>query len=180
MAWMREAIEAGGGIAPAAFPDWSGSLLHLRDLFLLQQKPMAEDGWRHWAAEFSRVEADLHYGTAGWADSTFYAREYAFLDREHAPDVPRAVADFSHGLATWDWAEAAAAADVLLGAPRGGDSWVEPGRLMDGAVFAHIRTGRPDAARDALMNLRDRTGRARRNIRTGLLEALVEEAARSH
>ena len=89
------------------------------------------------------------------------------------------MADFSHGLAAWDWHQAAAAADILLQDGGMGDGWVAPGRLLDGALFAYLRVDRPDAARRALERLGATTGRDPGNVRLRLLTAWVEQAERA-
>ncbi len=47
------------------------------------------------------------------------------------------------------------------------------------AVIAYLRTGRPNAARNAINQLGPRTGRAPSNLRNRLLSSLVSEAERA-
>src|SRR5205814_366820 len=92
------------------------------------------------------------------ADSTFYAPVHAYLARVHAPPEPRAAIDFLHGLAAWDFREAAPASSVLLDAARAGDLWLDADVLRDGAVVArlasHDRRGGAGAAVGAAGYLR--------------------------
>jgi hypothetical protein len=122
------------------------------------------------------TEANIHWGTIGWVDTTFYREVYDFLDRTEAPPAARATVDLMHGLSRLEWDRVAAAADVLVSRVAVGEAWVDPGTLLDAAVLAYVRTGRPDAARDALDTLGPRSTRAPGNLRDRLLDAFVTEA----
>jgi predicted membrane-bound spermidine synthase len=178
-AWLRESVEAGGGVAPVPYPDWTSSLLSLRN-FLGQMAEGEHPGsWPEWASAFDRAERELHWGTAGWADASFYGAVYAYLDRMGAPAEVRAAVDLMHGVSLFDWEKAAGAADALVGRIATGERWVRATVLLDAAVVSYLKTGRPDDARRALVLLRELAGRASWNARSGILEALVEEASPS-
>ena len=102
---------------------------------------LAARNWSEWLTDFDRVEADLHGGSAGFADEAFYKRVRAYLDRVKAPDAVRAVVDFRHGLAAWDFPEAARAGDFLIGRLQEGESWIAIELLRRGTAVARIRTG---------------------------------------
>jgi hypothetical protein len=122
------------------------------------------------------TEANIHWGTIGWVDTTFYREVYDFLDRTDAPPPARATVDLMHGLSMLEWDRVASAADLLVSRVAVGEAWVDPGTLLDAAVLAYVRTGQPEAARDALDALGSQTGRAPGNLRDRLLNALVTEA----
>src|SRR5439155_10869628 len=96
--------------------------------------------WHQWVKSAASVEASVHGGMTGVADSTFYAPVHAYLARVHAPPEPRAAIDFLHGLAAWDFREAAPAYSVLLDAARAGDLWLDADMLRDGAVMPRLAT----------------------------------------
>jgi hypothetical protein len=176
-AWLRSAMGAGGGIAPEDFPQWQSSLVALRLLLDLTREDQRAE-WQTWLDAFARSEGDIHWGTSGWVDTTFYRQVYDFLDRASAPEPARAAVDLLHGLSLFEWERVAATADVLVPRVASGESWVDPATLLDAAVIAYLRTGRPEAARNALELLRGRSGRAADNLRQRLLEALVSQAGR--
>jgi spermidine synthase len=175
-AWLREAWANGGGIAPAEFPAWQSSLLQLEQLVRMMRSDTPIASWSPWAAAFGRVEADLHRGTVGWVDGPFYREVYAFLDGSDAPAPARAAVDLMHGLGTLEWERVAAAADLLVARVAAGEQWVSAGTLLDTAVLAYLRVGRPAAARNALNQLGRVSGLSADNLRMGLLDALVTQA----
>ncbi|HUF76765.1 MAG TPA: hypothetical protein VMM35_10835, partial [Longimicrobiales bacterium] len=177
-AWLREAKATGGGIAPEHFPAWQNSLVRLGELLAVVRGDSPGAPWAAWATEFERVESELHWGTVGWADSTFYREAHAFLDRADAPAEARAVVDLKHGLAVLDWERVASAADVLIPRVALGQSWMPTAALLDAAVVAYLRVGRPTAARNALNRLGPGSGRGAAHLRNRLLDALIAAAER--
>ncbi len=175
-AWLRSVNASGGGIAPEEFPEWQNSLVDLLTFLTLTRGDAAPVRWAGWAAAFDRVEADLHWGTIGWVDTTFYGEVYDFLERADAPPPARAAVDLRHGLSLLEWERVAAAADQLVPRVALGEGWVDPGTLLDAAVLAYVRMGRPAAARNALDVLQRRTERRPGNLRDRLLESLVARA----
>jgi hypothetical protein len=124
----------------------------------------------------------MHGGTAGVADSAFYAQVRAYLARAHpaAPVEAVAAVDFLHGVASWDFAEAARASDSLVAAAARRDLWLDPDLLRDGAVMAKLAVGDREGARRAYHVLAPFTARPVTDVRTQLLAAyLVEGSATS-
>jgi predicted membrane-bound spermidine synthase len=175
-AWLREALDRGGGSAPEAFPEWQSALVGLQAFLVSMQVDDPPPSWAEWAFQFERAEEAVHWGTLGWAHAGFYDEVYAFLERAAAPPPARAAVDFRHGLTLLDWERTAEAADRLIARAAAGERWVDPSTLLDGAVLAYVRTGRPNAARAALSLLVPRTGRPPEHLRHRLLDALVAEA----
>ena len=176
--WMREALAAGGGLAPIQYAHWTNALVNQRNFLLETQAAMAppRGGWPGYVSAFDRAERELHWGTAGWVHADFYRIVDEFLDRAGAPAEARAAVELAHGAGSWDWEEAASAADVLVGRIAAGERWVRPTVLLDAAVVAYLKTDRPQAARTAYRLLVARTERAPRNLRNRLLDALIREA----
>ncbi|MFQ5535932.1 MAG: fused MFS/spermidine synthase [Gemmatimonadota bacterium] len=182
-AWLRRARlegEAGAeGIPPPpAFPEWEALLEEVRD-FLdgLETRNEAPEAWQAWAQRFEKVEQELHWTTAGWADEEFYGQVFSFLARTDAPAPVRAAVHLRHGMATWDFSEAAEAADLLLEEADEGRWWARPTALLDASVLTYLKTGRPDRARRAFRALAGRVGREADNLRTLLLQAWIREAS---
>ena len=175
-AWLREAWLSGGGIAPEEFASWQTSLLQLQQLMTLMRSNDPIGSWAAWAAMFGRVESDLHRGTVGWVDEAFYREVYEFLGASEAPAHARAAVDLMHGLGTLDWERVASAADLLVARVAAGEPWVSVGTLLDAAVVAYLRVGRPSAARNALNVLGRVSGRSADHLRMRLLDALVTQA----
>ena len=149
----------------------------MRNFFFEVNELPLRRGWQTFTSAFERVEQDLNWGTTGWVNEGLYEPVQDFLDRNEAPEVPRAVIDFHHGLAAFDWEEAADAADVLVPLVADGQRWVRPTVLLDGSVVAYLKVGRPTAARNAMNTLDRRTQREPGNLRTRLLDALIDSAA---
>jgi hypothetical protein len=103
--------------------------------------------WRQWTQQTARVEADLHYGTAGTAYEAFYHTVHRYI-AEHTP--PASVCEtirFLEGVAVWDFATAAQAADSLLESAADGQAWLPVDHLRDGAVIAKLMVGDTAGAR---------------------------------
>ncbi len=178
-AWLREALAAGGGVAPNEFPEWQNSLVDLETFFAVSGAETQTGSWERWAEGFGRSEAALHWGTIGWIDSTFYAPVFAYLERGEAPPEARAAVDLRHAYALGDWGRAASAADRLVARVGAGERWVDVPTLLDVAVLAYLRSDRPEAARNAYSVLTPRTRREPWDLRNRLLDALVAEAEAS-
>lgn len=138
----------------------------------------APSDWHGWVDRAVRVEAMVHGGMAGVADTAFYARLRAYQSRLGAPPQARAAVDFLHGLASWDFAEASRAADALLAAAAAGDAWLDADLLRDGAVMAKLETGDRRAAFEAFRLLINRSARPITDLRTRLLYSYIADTTR--
>ncbi len=177
-AWLREALEGGGGIAPEEFPEWTDELLHMRAFLDASRGEGRVGSWEAWALGFARAEATLHWGTSGWIEPNFYGVVERFLDRADAPAEARAAVALTRSFSLGDWNGAAAAADRLVYRVAAGEGWAMPAVLMDMAVLSYVRAGSPTSARSALRGLAPRAGRSPQDLRFRLLEAIVDQAER--
>ncbi|HTJ21265.1 MAG TPA: fused MFS/spermidine synthase [Gemmatimonadaceae bacterium] len=147
--------------------------MQMLDAEMLSGKAPAS--WPVWAQSVAWVEAGVHGGMAGTADSSFYASLYAYLDRVHAPPTARAAVDFLHGLATWDYAQAARAADPLIAEAGKGELWLDGDELRDGAVIAKLAVGDRAGARAAFRGLISQSARKITDLRTRLLFSYIAD-----
>jgi hypothetical protein len=67
--------------------------------------------WRAWLGMFGEIEGILSGGAQGVADEEFYRAARRYLERHHAPPPVHDAVAFYHGLAAWDFQEAAQAAE---------------------------------------------------------------------
>jgi spermidine synthase len=129
--------------------------------------------WRLWFQDALTIEAMLHAGTAGVADEDFYFALRHYVARYGAPIGICHAVRFAEGLARWDFAAAAQAADSLLQDALAGQSWVPVEILRDGAVVAKLVTGDTAGARRYFSALATQSTLQANDLRTRLLNALV-------
>jgi len=134
--------------------------------------------WRAWVQQVAQVEKDLHGGTAGVADEAFYASVTGFLDRLRAPSEARDAVTFLHGIAAWNFESAARATDRLAPSAVAGHPWVPIDLLRDGGVVSKLRIGDVTGARATWAQLSPHVPRPPNDLRTMLLAAYLEAAAR--
>ena len=144
------------------------------DAMIAAGRPPAD--WHRFVGHVLACEDDWHGGSAGVADSAFYAPVFRYLAAAGAPREAVAAVRFAHGLAAYDWAEARAAGDVLLAAYTRGDQWIDTAMLHDGGVVVALKTGDPAAARQAFQTTRARLRRGRDDVREALLTAWIDAA----
>ncbi|MEX0836794.1 MAG: hypothetical protein WD101_00575, partial [Gemmatimonadota bacterium] len=175
-AWLRAAVGEGGAFPPDAFPDWTEALIHLQTFLFLSSGDAQLGSWDTWGEGFSRAAGDLHWGTTGWTDTTFYRAARSFLERAEAPSRAHAVVDLHEAVSLFDWPNAARAADLLVNRVAAGERWVPPATLSDAAVLAYLGVDRPQAARSALQALAPATGRPPGHLRHRVLDAWIAAA----
>ncbi|MFL5582886.1 MAG: spermidine synthase [Gemmatimonadaceae bacterium] len=135
--------------------------------------------WERFVHLVLDAEADLHGGTAGAVDESFYAPVLAYMTRAKAPAPAVAAVRFRHGLAAFDWREASAAADLLVAETKARRDWVPPDDLRDGGVVAKLRLGDLDGARRVWEELIPFAKRGISDVRTRLLAAHLSAALRA-
>jgi spermidine synthase len=137
--------------------------------------------WAKWVEAFVVTERVIHSGTAGFADSVFYADVRAQLTGAHTPPEVRAVVDFMEGLAAWRFERTADAVETVVGGVLAGHesgragvtSSLDVGTVLDGAVVALLKTGRPERAREILDRLAPLSERSAGDFRLALLSAHI-------
>ena len=134
--------------------------------------------WRHWMRDMVVAEHELHAGTAGVADSAFYADIRAYAIRHDAPAGVRHAIDFAHGIAEWDFATAARAAEALLPDAIARRTWYDVSALRTGGVLANLRLGRPADARRLMVEFGKIGANPPADLRTMLLNAYLLQAER--
>jgi spermidine synthase len=133
--------------------------------------------WRYWVETVRRAEETRAGGSAGVADSAWFARIAQYLARTAAPAEAKASIAFLHGLASWDFAETARASTTLMDAASRGDFWLSPDLLREGTVVARLRTGDIPGARSAWVRLAPVSSRSPDDVRPQLLAAWIIAAA---
>jgi len=176
-AWLREALEAGGGIAPEESPEWQDALAHLRTFLAATDRGDALRSWMAWSQSFARAESDLHWGTSGMIVEPFYARVDALLARVDVPEQARATVALLRSFALRDWPAAADAADVLVAEAGMGRRWIPTDLLLDVSVVAYLGARRADEARAAFDLLAPRAGEPEPDLRARVLSAWIDRAA---
>jgi spermidine synthase len=133
----------------------------------------APSNWELWVDQAGQVDRLRNNGTAGVSDDSLYSEFRKTLDRFNAPQPARDVIAFRHGLASWNFAEAAAAADRLKPVAIQQHRWIPADELRDGAVFARLHLGDVAGARRDLESLAPFSTRRPGDLRSQLLEAYV-------
>jgi hypothetical protein len=120
----------------------------------------APSDWQAWTNSVVDAYADLHGGTAGVADSGFFRRVRDYAAKAGAPLEARAAIDFLHGIASWNWPEAATASRVIMAA-EDPNAWVPDLVARNGASVAFIKLGDTDGAKNVLKFYAKRTSEDR-------------------
>jgi spermidine synthase len=134
--------------------------------------------WPIWLQQAARADYLRNAGTAGFVDQRFYEGLDRFMDRHRAPAAAREVVRFRRGLASWNFAEAAAAGERLMALADTNRSWIAGDELRDGLVLARLHLRDSRGARHALDSLFRFSRRPATDVRSQLLTAYVETAER--
>jgi len=129
--------------------------------------------WRLWLEDMRVAEANYYGGLSGHADADFYPAIQEFLERVDAPKEARDVVAFRHGLATWDFQEAAQAGDRLYSSVSNGEGFLPVDEYLDGIVIAKLSCGDAGAARRIFDSLLPASRRPRSDLRLLLLDAYI-------
>ncbi|HEV8176979.1 MAG TPA: hypothetical protein VGP44_04755, partial [Gemmatimonadales bacterium] len=132
--------------------------------------------WELWLERANQMYRYRNGGTAGTADTEFYAKLNRYMERHRAPRPARDAVAFRQGIASWDFALAAQAAERLIPLEMGGHRWLEPDELRDGAVMAQLHLGDAKGARRSLDGLARFSTRNPGDLRSLLLESYVRAA----
>ena len=132
--------------------------------------------WQIWIGQAARADYLRNSGTAGFVDQQFYAGLERFMDRHNAPAAVRDIVHFRHGLAAWDFGEAAAAGERMLSLVGTDALWISPDELRDGLVFARLHLRDVAGARRAFDGLFRFSTRPATDLRSQLLMSYVQTA----
>jgi hypothetical protein len=144
----------------------------------LAASAQAPTDWGLWLDEAKRVDFLRNSALAGSVDESFYQTLYRIIDRHQAPSAVRDVVRFRHGIAGWNFAEAAAAGERLVPLAADRRGWISGDELRDGLVMARLHLRDVSGARQALDSLARFSRRPATDLRSQLLAAYVQEAER--
>jgi spermidine synthase len=169
----------------AAFPDTGNAFDEIRRaqhrLHALRAAMAAgePEDWNLWLRDAIAVDEDLHGGTAGVADNSFYGEVLNYTTRHRAPARVTSALQFLRAISRWDWIAADSAGERVLenGAPPLGLA-VSADLLRDGLVVARLRRGDVDGARKAFNRLVGHGTRVHDDLRTRLLDAWIRREER--
>ena len=133
----------------------------------------APSDWELWLEQANQVDHLRNGGTAGTADEPLFTSLARFMDRHKAPQPARDVLAFRHGIASWNFAEASAAADRLMPVVLKEHKWIAPDELRDGLVIARLHLHDAVGARQAYDTLKQFSLRPAGDLRSLLLGAYV-------
>jgi spermidine synthase len=134
--------------------------------------------WEVWLQQTRRADDLRNAGTAGFLDQQFHAVVDRFMDQHKAPAAVRDVVQFRRALASWDFAEAAARGERLMGLATAHRAWISGDELRDGLVMARLHLRDTRGARQALDSLFFLSRRRATDVRSQLLTAYVQTAER--
>ena len=129
--------------------------------------------WPQFLELVNAVDGDIHGGTMGWADDSFYQPVMQFLKAQNAPADAQAAVKFLRAVSSYNWIEAAAHVDPVLFAIENKLNWVDPDTFRDGAVVALLKTGQYTKARTVFNRLGEYTDRKIGDVRVRMLGAAV-------
>ena len=167
---LRGGLDAPRDGLPAG-REYPAMLLRKRMLDAFVARGVAPPDWQVWMRNVAIVESNVHGGAAGAVDESFYEPLYRFMRATKAPTRAVAALDFMHGLASWNFRQAATAADLLLAGAEG-EGWVPHDMLRDGAVVARLATGNLAGARRAFDLLTPGVD-SPRDLRSQALDAII-------
>jgi hypothetical protein len=165
---LREML-AGRSSVPAT-DSLHAKLIQLREFLLRSSGSSPVADWTNWLGDFVNAESLVHGGTAGVADEGFYGRIRQFVVAAKAPAGVIATTNFYHGLASWDFAEAARASAVLLEENREGRHWIPTAPLRQGTMLARIKVGDLAGARAAYHELQPDSPTVTDQVLLGVLD----------
>jgi hypothetical protein len=132
--------------------------------------------WHRWVALLFPVDRDVHGGSPGSLDTTFYPPIEVFLNRVGAPPRVRQSVQFLKAANGWDFEAVQRIGDELIRKAKGGEVWIPVDYLRDATVTAHLKSGDVAGARAAFAALLPLVSRdAASNLRTHLLRAHITD-----
>ena len=132
--------------------------------------------WHRWVTLLFPVDRDVHGGSPGSLDMTFYRPIDGFLDRVGAPPGVRQSVQFLKAADGWDFEAVQRIGDELIRKAKDGEVWIPVDYLRDATVTAHLKNGDVAGARAAFAALLPMVSRgAVAGLRTSLLRAHITD-----
>jgi spermidine synthase len=142
----------------------------LNDRMAAGHKPV---DWPEFMSLVRSVDDDIHQGTMGWADESFYGPVLQFANAQGAPNDMIAAIKFLRAVSSYNWIDAANQIDPVLFAIENKLNWITPDTFRDGAVVSLIKTGQFVKARTLFNNMGAYTDRKIDDLRVRMLGAAV-------
>ncbi len=136
--------------------DLRNALYRLDQLERMAASNRAPADWHAWMQAVVQSDEDLHEGTSGVIDSTFFEQQRQFAARTGAPAEARSALDFLQGIGGWDWPRAVIASKALV-ASTDTVPWIPDVLLRNGAAVAEIKVGDYEGAKGVLREFAKRT-----------------------
>ena len=133
--------------------------------------------WDLWLRQAYTVDRMRNGGTAGVGDPEFHNSLVRFMERHKAPQPAQDVMKFRIAVASWNFAEAAAAGERLISHAQTG-RWIPADELRDGLVIARLHLCDVRGARQIHDSMFPLSRRPVTDLRSQLLAAYVESAER--
>lgn len=133
----------------------------------------APTDWPQFISLVAEVDRDIHGGTMGWADESFYQPVLQFLRQQAAPAEAVAAVRFLRAVSSYNWLDAAAQVEPLLFATENNLKWLDVDTFRDGAVVALLKTGDYTKARTVFNRLGEHVDRGVNDVRVRMLGAAV-------
>ncbi|HYF39719.1 MAG TPA: hypothetical protein VD930_08535, partial [Gemmatimonadales bacterium] len=133
--------------------------------------------WDLWLRQAYTVDRMRNGGTAGVGDPEFHNSLVRFMERHKAPQPAQDVMKFRIAVASWNFAEAAAAGERLISHAQTG-RWIPADELRDGLVIARLHLRDVRGARQIHDSMFPLSRRPVTDLRSQLLAAYVESAER--
>jgi spermidine synthase len=145
-----------------------------RSFDALISTPTPPPDWHRWVTSLFGVDRDVHSGSPGSLDTTFYRPIDGFLDRVGAPPGVRQSVQFLKAADGWDFEAVRRIGDELIRRVKGGEVWIPVDYLRDATVTAQLESGDVAGARAAFATLLPLVSRdAASDLRTRLLRAHI-------
>jgi hypothetical protein len=129
--------------------------------------------WPEFMTLVRNVDDDIHQGTMGWADESFYAPVLKFVTEQKAPPDMIAAIKFLRAVSSYNWIEASNQIDPILFAIENKLNWILPDTFRDAAVVSLLKTGQFVKARTLFNNMGAYTDRKVDDLRVRMLGAAV-------
>jgi hypothetical protein len=138
--------------------------------------PTPPRDWHRWALDFVGIEEDLHRGTSGYVDTSFYNEAMAYARKHRAPPELVQSIRFLRGVEEWDYATVSQAADSLIQLIGYGPGILAKDFLRDAGTVAKLKIRDVEGARSFFDQLVQYGSRSPSHLQSRLLVAHLEAA----